>query len=144
MLCKQQVSLSSNVRLCVNCIASPVLNFHWQSSWGLAALPYCQTHKKKIKTKPQTQTGKYTDYRQTHTNTHTNTHCLGAAGRPGSHHSAGQKSQSSSRKWLPLLHHLCTGSVQCKAGTWGARTLNSTAMRPAAFMQLGVLDAWSG
>lgn len=51
----------------------------------------------------------------TGTNTQTNTHCLGAAGRPGSQHSAGQ-SQSCSRKWLPLLHHLCMGSSPCKAG----------------------------
>lgn len=114
MLCKQQVSLRSNVHLCVNCIASPVLNFHWQPSEGWQDY-HSVRHIKKKNTQKNNNIDRERHRETTGTNTQTNTHCLGAAGRPGSQHSAGQ-SQSCSRKWLPLLHHLCMGSSPCKAG----------------------------
>lgn len=89
--------------LCVDGNAGHDFNFYWQD------LPSCQTHIK------QAGTGRLTETQRAHTHTHTAWGCREAWQPP----QCWSETQSCSREWLPLLHHLCTGLSSMQSSDWG-------------------------
>lgn len=87
------------------------LEFSLAVNRGLARLSQCQTHKKNKHRQGETQK----DITHIHTDTHTAWGSREAWQPP----QCWSEAESCSRKWLPLLHHLCTGLSSMHHSVWG-------------------------
>lgn len=135
MLCKQLLcdcatsftEITCALGLCVSGKASPVLKFYWQSTEDSR-----DNHGvRHIKNKHRQ--GRHTE-RQTHTHKHTRRHTLpGAAGRPGSNHSAGQRLKAAAESGSLCCTICALGSPPRRALGGGTHKVSS-AISPTSFM----------